>query len=423
MSEGFRAFVEERLGADAEGICALFQNIVADYEEELRCTQLENQKIQRLLDSALRALSPRVVLVTAAVHLPSPSPDLTPQIKEEPSIKQEDNQLQVSVPEFSAVSVKTEESSLLQQRQTEQREDIQGEDISAETHVHLETEGETGHSSDTDSDEDWRAPLNCSPAHMDTGADEDHRNQDQARGRSTTAQNPRLSPKSKSTPETRATVDNGDMSGTGKGAESRKHKCSVCKKRFVSKYKLQKHRRVHTGEKPFSCSVCKKVFAVSSTLKTHMRTHTGEKPFSCSVCKKEFAVRSTLKRHMRTHTGEKPFSCSVCKKEFAVNSALKTHTRTHTGEKPFSCSVCKKVFAVSSTLKTHMRTHTGEKPFSCSVCKKEFAVRSTLKRHMRTHTGEKPFSCSVCKKEFAVNSALKTHTRTHTGETIQLLSL
>ncbi|KAJ0000593.1 hypothetical protein NQD34_012435 [Periophthalmus magnuspinnatus] len=33
------------------------------------------------------------------------------------------------------------------------------------------------HSSDTDNDEDWRAPINCSPAQMETEADGDHCNQ------------------------------------------------------------------------------------------------------------------------------------------------------------------------------------------------------------------------------------------------------
>ncbi|KAJ0065688.1 hypothetical protein NL108_016240 [Boleophthalmus pectinirostris] len=231
MSTGWRAFVEERLSAEAESI--------ADYEEELRRSKHEKQ---RLLDSALRALSPRVVLARAAVQLPSLSPGLTQHIKEE----REEDQLQVSVPEFSAVSMEAVESLLLLQRQTEQRENTQRQDIRAETHVHSETEEDTEHSSDTDSDEDWRAPLSCSPAHMDT--DGDHHNQVQKRARSPTAQNSYLSPKSKSAPETRATVSNGDMSGSGKGAESRKHKCSVCKERFDSKYKLKKtqessHRR------------------------------------------------------------------------------------------------------------------------------------------------------------------------------------
>ncbi|KAJ0060515.1 hypothetical protein NL108_014994 [Boleophthalmus pectinirostris] len=359
------------------------------------------------------------------VQFPSLLPGLTLQIKEEPNIKQEEEQLQVCVLEFSAVNVKTEESSediktetFVYIEDTEGEdikaetfvyiEDTQGEDIKSETHIHSETEGDTEHSSDIDidSDEDWRAPLNCLPVHTDTGADGNQNNQE-TRVRRTAAENSRLFLKYTAALETRATLNNGDMAGADEEDESRKHKCSICKEKFGSTYKLKIHRRVHTGKEPLSCSVCNKLFVVSSHLKKHMRRHTGEKPFSCSVCKKVFADSSSLKPHMRTHTGEKPFNCSLCEKTFARKDHLDFHIMTHTGEKPFSCSICKKEFTVSSDLKKHMRTHTGEKPFSCTVCNKVFSVSFHLKTHMRTHTGERPFSCSVCKRMFSQRTHLK----------------
>ncbi|XP_055083705.1 protein starmaker-like [Periophthalmus magnuspinnatus] len=254
-----RALVEERLTAAAEDIYVLFETIIAEYEEELCRSKQENERNQRLLDSTLSALSPRVVLTRAGVHMSSLSPGLTlkqeipetPQIKEEPEEqhdKQEEEELQVSVPESNDGCVKTEESSLLQRKESDHREDVnsethvhredtQGEDISSETHVHREdtqgedissethTEGDTEHSSDTDSDEDWRAPIGSSAAQMETEADGDHYNQVQSRDKSTTAPNSSLSPKHKSAPETRATVDNGDVSGTAKRAAGKKHQC------------------------------------------------------------------------------------------------------------------------------------------------------------------------------------------------------
>ncbi|XP_034051341.1 oocyte zinc finger protein XlCOF6.1-like [Thalassophryne amazonica] len=139
--------------------------------------------------------------------------------------------------------------------------------------------------------------------------------------------------------------------------------------------------QVPMREKPFICSECGKRFGHKGHFQLHMRCHTGEKPFSCSVCGTRFPRRENLVRHMRFHSGEKPFGCLFCKKVFTRSDHAVTHMRTHTGEKPFSCTVCRKNFTHKRSLTQHTRIHTGEKPFSCSTCDKRFTWYSGIKKH------------------------------------------
>ena len=46
------------------------------------------------------------------------------------------------------------------------------------------------------------------------------------------------------------------------------------------------------------CDVCGRKFAYSWQITRHKRCHTGERPFACSMCTADFARKDTLSRHV-----------------------------------------------------------------------------------------------------------------------------
>ncbi|CAH1394942.1 unnamed protein product [Nezara viridula] len=87
-------------------------------------------------------------------------------------------------------------------------------------------------------------------------------------------------------------------------------RCDICSRVFPRDKSLQAHRRVHTGERPYSCDYpgCTRKFKQSGQLKTHQRLHTGERPFLCSAegCNSRFTHAN---RHCTSHPNATLIRC------------------------------------------------------------------------------------------------------------------
>ncbi|XP_007250885.3 zinc finger protein 184 [Astyanax mexicanus] len=254
--------------------------------------------------------------------------------------------------------------------------------------------------------------------------------------------------------------------------EKRVIKCEYCGRPFNHASAYIIHRRVHTGEKPFSCQICSRAFAQLSNLRSHMKVHNSpkflsmqqynslekktpvvktvpqkeervrpepreespnksrspsrrsRKPVACPICGKIFPYKSVLKIHLRIHSGEKPYTCRVCGKAFTQACTVRVHERVHWSIKPFLCSKCGKGFSQIGTLKAHTcagkpQVHStlkemelaGVVTFRCHLCRECFSTRDEYDPHLQTHTDNQRYSCERCGQKYGLRSELDTHSK------------
>ncbi|XP_025208918.1 zinc finger protein 436-like [Melanaphis sacchari] len=137
--------------------------------------------------------------------------------------------------------------------------------------------------------------------------------------------------------------------------------CDVCEKKFKRKEHLIQHRKLHTGERPYSCETCSKSFSRKEHLMRHMLSHTGQRLYGCDLCHKHFSRKDNLHKHRTTHGVTGPLVCEVCGKSFIVKHYYDMHMATHNevedNQLPYVCDICKKRFATSQFLITHQFRH------------------------------------------------------------------
>ena len=193
--------------------------------------------------------------------------------------------------------------------------------------------------------------------------------------------------------------------------------CEKCGERFSQNVSLKAHMYVHSDSE-FPCNICGKSFKAPSSLNKHIAMHTAKevpvkKNHICERCGRSFKWLRDFILHKRVHTGEKPYSCEICGKSFSRKDQLTSHKLTHGNVKAYSCSICLKSFSTSRYLWKHTLTHRAEKRFSCEFCQRLFTRADNLRTHLGLHTGDKPHKCEKCGKAYTQAVSLKHHMNSH----------
>ncbi|XP_067635816.1 zinc finger protein 585A-like [Eurosta solidaginis] len=113
----------------------------------------------------------------------------------------------------------------------------------------------------------------------------------------------------------------------------RRFACNYCPKRFGTRNSQVCHERLHTGERPYNCKICHKSYPQIEGLKSHMKSHDKNlRKHVCSICTQRFITKKNLIDHEKRHQGYKPHICNVCSRGFFSAVDLEVHKRSHSAE-------------------------------------------------------------------------------------------
>ncbi|XP_029400052.1 PR domain zinc finger protein 15 isoform X5 [Mus pahari] len=114
------------------------------------------------------------------------------------------------------------------------------------------------------------------------------------------------------------------------------HGCSICHRRFALKATYHAHMVIHRENLPdpnvqkyiHPCEICGRIFNSIGNLERHKLIHTVGKQWTCSVCDKKYVTEYMLQKHVQlTHDKVEAQSCQLCGTKVSTRASMSRHMR------------------------------------------------------------------------------------------------
>ncbi|KAK7080236.1 hypothetical protein SK128_010014 [Halocaridina rubra] len=166
------------------------------------------------------------------------------------------------------------------------------------------------------------------------------------------------------------------------------YECDVCHKLFSRTDLLKRHSLTHIVRKTSKCRLCSAPLKAKRDFNFLNISEQGL--YACTICKKLFTRKDKLERHSSIHTVDKLHVCDMCNMSFALRNDFLKHSYSHSGKIFYECSFCLKLFTKKGTFKRHSTILCTKKHQMCKPCLRRVTKDASLLENLDSLSQEVP---------------------------------